>query len=150
MDPKQAQALVGHPCHTAAMKGCLRFVKYFIENGYFELTDINNFGLNIAQSAIAGGSSEILKYLIEERGFDPMSIDYSGMDPLEFLRDPGKEKCRNYLMQTQYVNAHSKHNDGHIPPVLTSEVFEQDMPLFSQGQLHVSLLFCNLSCIPPV
>ena len=137
MDPKQAQALVGHPCHLAAAHGCLGIVKYFIENGYCELTDISHFGLNLAQSALAGDNCEILKYLIEERGFDPMSIGY---DPLELI-ERGKEKCGNYIMRSQYVNAHSKHNDGHTPSLPTPEVFEQDMPLISQGQYLMYLYY---------
>ena len=70
MDARKAEfTIIGHPYCAAAHEGCLEIVKYFIENGHFELTDVNDGELSITYLVMMGDNIEILKYLIEERGF---------------------------------------------------------------------------------
>ena len=131
MDPRNAQSILGHPCFVAAFHGCRRVVKYFIENGHLELTEICILGENIAQIAMLGDKIEILKYLIEERGFDPMTVDLKGRTLLQHAQEISHMagKCYEYLK-----NTYSKNADHHVLPQFPPEAVEQNRPPFFQGQ----------------
>lgn len=130
MDPRKAQALIeGHPCFSAAYDGCLGIVQHFIENKHFELTDSGNFGYNIAEVSILGDNVDVLKYLIEEKGFDPLNMQHA---VLQHAREHGEGKCAKYLMQHTHVKAYS---EGNFSPEVAPEVIGLDMP---QGE-HVLL-----------
>ena len=129
MDVRKAESIliIGHPCCIAAHEGCLEIVKYFIEKGHFELTDVNDCGFSIAYMAMLGDKIEILKYLIEERGFDPMTADQTGCTLLQHAErgDQVAGKCSAYLL-----NTYSKDADGNVLHKRTAEEVKQD----PQGQ----------------
>ena len=112
MDPRQDETLIGNPCHLAVGVGDLEVVKYFIENGHCELTDINNMGISLAEGSIARDRCEVLKYLIEQRGLDPMSADCRGDTLLHLAHEQNAVECAEYLMHKQHLTTHSE-DSGH-------------------------------------
>lgn len=103
------------PLNWAVTSGHLEIFMYLLNLGA-DINTVDIDGSNLLINATGGGNLDIVKFLIEEKGFDVNFVDNNGFTPFHSGAGSGNVELLKYLID-KGANIHTTTNIGAIPMV---------------------------------
>ncbi|KAK3588334.1 hypothetical protein CHS0354_020957 [Potamilus streckersoni] len=98
--------------HAACLHGGLHLVKILQSNCPLLVHQFDSKGRNVCHSAAAGGSVDVLNFLVEE-GADPLCKDVDGMNLLQYACLEGNKEMAFHLMDRYSIMLRNVGKDGY-------------------------------------
>ena len=128
----------------AAAKGNIDLVRYIIEYSRASMNLIDWQGRNILHYGAQSGSREVVKYLVERVGMDPLSGDKDRVTPFELAHKLGHKDAETYIEGV--VGA--KFTDMYQNPIRTGAYPDPSVVRVGEDYYMVNSSFAYFPCIP--